>query len=180
MQVTVILTQMFTVEELSQQSGLEAELQADIMDECKQFGAIDKLRLFPQNPEGIVMIKFRTPDAAVECIRLMNGRFFAARQVSAFPWGMLLPSVQLLVSRVTCSVSVLLWSIQYFFYTIHNFQGGLTYVSARPKALVCTLTSRLCHAGFLRRFILKTAFSAKMVMVLNVMMTFSKVFPISR
>lgn len=44
------------------------------------------MRVFHQNPEGVVSVKFKTEKAADECTRVMNGRFFSGRQLEAFKW----------------------------------------------------------------------------------------------
>ncbi|GFV66025.1 HIV Tat-specific factor 1, partial [Trichonephila clavipes] len=38
------------------------------------------------NPEGVVAVTFATPEMADECINLMNGRWFASRQLTAETW----------------------------------------------------------------------------------------------
>ena len=42
--------------------------------------------MFQHNPEGVVSVKFKTEEGADECTRVMNGRFFAGRQLEAFKW----------------------------------------------------------------------------------------------
>jgi len=42
--------------------------------------------VFQHNPEGVVSVKFKTEEGADECTRVMNGRFFAGRQLEAFKW----------------------------------------------------------------------------------------------
>jgi len=78
---------MFTPDQMLLTPSLEAELEADTLEECKQFGAIEKLQIYRQHADGVVSIRFRTPDAAQGCISLMHGRFFAGRQVTATLWG---------------------------------------------------------------------------------------------
>lgn len=39
-----------------------------------------------RNPEGVVAVTFAEPEMADECINLMNGRWFAARQLKAETW----------------------------------------------------------------------------------------------
>lgn len=48
--------------------------------------AAAQVRVFHMNPQGIVMVKFKTDDAAAKCIEVMEGRFFGGRQVSAHMW----------------------------------------------------------------------------------------------
>lgn len=45
------------------------------------------VRVFHHNPEGVVMVKFTTEDAADECVKVMSGRFFGGRELMAHKWG---------------------------------------------------------------------------------------------
>lgn len=45
-----------------------------------------QVRIFAQNPDGMVSVKFKTEEGANACLRVMNGRFFAGRQLEAFKW----------------------------------------------------------------------------------------------
>ena len=45
-----------------------------------------QMRIFDGNPEGVVSLKFATKEAADECVALMEGRFFAGRQLEAFKY----------------------------------------------------------------------------------------------
>ena len=45
-----------------------------------------QVRVFHMNPQGIVMIKFKTDDAAAKCLEVMEGRYFGGRRVSARMW----------------------------------------------------------------------------------------------
>lgn len=42
--------------------------------------------MFQYHPEGVVSVKFKDEDVAQGCIKLMDGRFFGGRQVSAGLW----------------------------------------------------------------------------------------------
>lgn len=44
------------------------------------------LNFFQRNPKGVVSVTFAEPEMADECINLMNGRWFAARQLKAETW----------------------------------------------------------------------------------------------
>jgi len=82
-EVTVILKHMFTLEEMQLNPNLREELEEDVASECSKLGAIERLRVFATNPEGVISVRFKFEDAAAECIKLMNGRFFAGRQIVA-------------------------------------------------------------------------------------------------
>lgn len=45
-----------------------------------------QVRVFGGNPDGVVMVKFKTAEAAEACIKKMQGRFFGGRQVEAGMW----------------------------------------------------------------------------------------------
>lgn len=44
------------------------------------------MTIFERHPEGVVIIKFGTAYAAEQCVKVMNGRFFAGRKLQAFYW----------------------------------------------------------------------------------------------
>ncbi|GAX77606.1 hypothetical protein CEUSTIGMA_g5050.t1 [Chlamydomonas eustigma] len=81
--VTVILKHMFTPDEFLENFMLAEELESDVRAECGKLGAVEKLRLFKSNPEGVISIKFKDAEAAQKCITLMNGRWFGGRQLVA-------------------------------------------------------------------------------------------------
>ena len=45
-----------------------------------------QIRVCQYHPEGVVTIKFKRDDAAQECLKVMNGRFFGGRQLTAELW----------------------------------------------------------------------------------------------
>lgn len=45
-----------------------------------------QVRIFTLNPDGVIMVKFQTDDAANQCIKVMDGRWFGGRQVEAHLW----------------------------------------------------------------------------------------------
>lgn len=44
------------------------------------------MRIFQYHPEGVVSVKFREEEPAQACIKLMHGRFFGGRQLTAEMW----------------------------------------------------------------------------------------------
>jgi HIV Tat-specific factor 1 len=55
------------------------------LEECEaKLGKVRSIKVFRENPNGIVMIKFEKPSAAEGCIRLMNGRFFDEKELQCF------------------------------------------------------------------------------------------------
>lgn len=45
-----------------------------------------QVKVYHHSPEGVVTVKFRSPEAAQSCIRLMAGRFFGGRRLEAELW----------------------------------------------------------------------------------------------
>ena len=45
-----------------------------------------QVRIYSYNPQGAVSVRFKTPEAAGECVTKMKGRFFGGRQLDAFRW----------------------------------------------------------------------------------------------
>ena len=79
----VILRHMFTLEELDEDPAALLEIKEDVREECSKLGAVTNVVLYDLEPEGVVAVKFRDPDAADACVRLMDGRAFDGRIVRA-------------------------------------------------------------------------------------------------
>ncbi|EFJ47624.1 hypothetical protein VOLCADRAFT_91952 [Volvox carteri f. nagariensis] len=74
---TAVLSNMFATDDF---------LENMLLAGCTKLGTIEKVRIFKHNPQGIVTVRFRTPEAAHQCVALMNGRYFGGRQLHAFMW----------------------------------------------------------------------------------------------
>ncbi|KAK7753225.1 hypothetical protein SLS62_004744 [Diatrype stigma] len=79
----VVLRHMFTLEELEEDPAALLEIKEDVRDECSKLGPVTNVVLYDGEPEGVVAVKFRDPDAAQACVRLMDGRAFDGRIVRA-------------------------------------------------------------------------------------------------
>jgi HIV Tat-specific factor 1 len=82
--MTVILKHMFTRAELLADPSLLPEVEEDVMAECTKIGPIDRLRVYENHPEGVVMVKFKDKQAGLKCIQIMNGRWFGGKQIEAY------------------------------------------------------------------------------------------------
>ncbi|KAL1877083.1 hypothetical protein VTK73DRAFT_8891 [Phialemonium thermophilum] len=80
----VILTHMFTLEELEEDPASLLEIKEDIREECEKLGPVTNVVLFDQEEDGIVSVKFQTPEAAEACVKVMHGRSFDGRTVEAY------------------------------------------------------------------------------------------------
>ena len=78
---------MFTLDDLD--AGGEQfvkELEEDLKFECGKIGHVLRVKVYENNPEGFVQVKFKDITAAEECLKVMNGRFFDGRQLECFYW----------------------------------------------------------------------------------------------
>lgn len=81
----VVLKRMFTLAELEEDPSLLLDLKADIRDECDHtIGPVTSVTLWDEEPEGVVSVKFKRAEDAQECVKRMDGRYFAQRRVEAF------------------------------------------------------------------------------------------------
>ncbi|KAI1434589.1 hypothetical protein GGR50DRAFT_661631 [Xylaria sp. CBS 124048] len=79
----VILRHMFTLRELDEDPAAMLDIKEDVRDECSKLGAVTNVQLFDLEEDGIVSVKFKTSEAAVACVNLMDGRAFDGRTVRA-------------------------------------------------------------------------------------------------
>ncbi|DAZ96315.1 TPA: LOW QUALITY PROTEIN: hypothetical protein N0F65_008439 [Lagenidium giganteum] len=56
------------------------ELEEDMRSECSKFGAVDHVNIVAN---GSVVVRFHELDSAIKCLRVMQGRWFAGRQIVA-------------------------------------------------------------------------------------------------
>ncbi|XP_073293382.1 uncharacterized protein [Primulina huaijiensis] len=80
---TIVLRYMFTPAELRADENLRSELEEDVRDECGKLGPLDSVKLCENNPQGVILVKFKDRKDARKCIELMNGRWFGGRQIHA-------------------------------------------------------------------------------------------------
>ncbi|XVF41410.1 hypothetical protein PTKIN_Ptkin01aG0277700 [Pterospermum kingtungense] len=80
---TVVLRYMFTPAEMRADENLHAELEEDVKEECSKIGPVDSVKVCENNPQGVVLVKYKDRKGAQKCIELMNGRWFGGRQIHA-------------------------------------------------------------------------------------------------
>ena len=83
---TVIIKHMFTLDEMFSDPNFRVELEEDVEAECGKFGAVDKVKVFTTNPEGVVSVRFKDGGDAQKCVTAMKGRWFGGRQLEASLW----------------------------------------------------------------------------------------------
>lgn len=64
MQVTVVISNLFTLEDMTLSADLEADLSAFLLRRFADLGAIEQVRVLRKAPGGVATAKFRTPEAA--------------------------------------------------------------------------------------------------------------------
>ncbi|KAF4547523.1 RNA recognition motif-containing protein 22 [Elsinoe fawcettii] len=83
---TVIVKHMFTLEEMEEDENLITDLEEDIRDQAKaeEWGDIQHIEIYDEEPEGVVRIKFREATSAQKAIMNIDGRLFAGQQLQAY------------------------------------------------------------------------------------------------
>lgn len=81
----IVIEGMFDPSDFSAPS-FAAELEKDVANECSKCGDIEKITVFSKNPAGVVVVKFQTAFAAAECIKTLDGRYFAGRKLKSYFW----------------------------------------------------------------------------------------------
>lgn len=82
----VVLMGMFEICDFDDEN-FENELTTELGTELEEkVGEPEKMTLFTKNPQGVVVVKFKTAYSAAECIKLMHNRFFAGRQLTCTYW----------------------------------------------------------------------------------------------
>lgn len=82
----IVIKNMFDPIEFEQEPTLILEYQKDIREECSKCGDVKKVVIYDRHPEGIISVSFKEIEQADECVALMNGRWFAGRQLKAETW----------------------------------------------------------------------------------------------
>jgi HIV Tat-specific factor 1 len=83
---TVVLRNMFDPTELEKSLTAAVEIREDVEAMAKSFGPIFKVRVYETRPDGVVTIKFKKPQDAATCARMLHGRSFDGRKVLAELW----------------------------------------------------------------------------------------------
>lgn len=60
----------------------DLDIKEDMLEECSKFGQVEHVHVEKYKPGGIVVLKFRTMDAANRAAMSLNGRFFAGRMIT--------------------------------------------------------------------------------------------------
>lgn len=82
----VILKHLFAREDYDPDAADEffALLESDIAPELERIGAVRRVVIYRENPEGVVQVKFERPSSAEKCISVMKGRYYNGRVIDCF------------------------------------------------------------------------------------------------
>lgn len=80
---TVILKHVFTLKELQEDPEAENDIKEDMYSGCEQVGTVAEVVIYNAEPEGVVSVRFDTPEDAQACVEKMNGRFFGGQKLTA-------------------------------------------------------------------------------------------------
>jgi len=73
---------MFDPKDAEQDPMFYRDLKAEIQLECEKLGPTESVRVFENNPEGVVAVKYESSRAAQRCLDVMNARWFGGRQIT--------------------------------------------------------------------------------------------------
>lgn len=82
----VILKNVFESKMFDEDVGLILEFQQDLREECTKCGEVRKVILYDRHPEGVAQVNMSAPEEADEVVKLLNGRWFGKRKLSAEIW----------------------------------------------------------------------------------------------
>ncbi|KAJ5578078.1 nuclear mRNA splicing factor-associated protein [Penicillium hispanicum] len=80
----VILKHMFTLKELEEDAAAILDIKEDIRDECSKIGEVTNVVLYDKEVDGVVSVRFADPEAAKQCVKVMDGRYFGGTRVEAY------------------------------------------------------------------------------------------------
>ncbi|XP_071497265.1 17S U2 SnRNP complex component HTATSF1-like [Diadema antillarum] len=82
----VIFRHVFHPSEFEEDATLITEIKDDLQSECSRFGEVKKVLIFDRHPDGVASVKFKDAENADSCIKALNGRWFAKRQLEVQAW----------------------------------------------------------------------------------------------
>lgn len=82
----VIVRNLFEPSIFDTDVGLILEFQEDLRGEGSKIGEVRKVIIYDRHPEGVAQINMSSPEEADEVVKLLNGRWFMKRQLTAEIW----------------------------------------------------------------------------------------------
>jgi HIV Tat-specific factor 1 len=72
----VILKHMFTMKELEDDPAAIMDIKDDIREECSKLGEVTNVTLYDKEVDGVVTVRFTTPQSAAACVRVCPMNLF--------------------------------------------------------------------------------------------------------
>lgn len=60
------------------------DIKEDIREECSKLGDVTNVVLYDKEQDGVATVRFSDPQAARQCIEVMDGRYFGGTRVEAY------------------------------------------------------------------------------------------------
>jgi RNA-binding protein 23/39 len=78
----LVLKNMFDPE-TETEPNWDEEIKKDVLDECGNFGSIIHIFVDKTSKDGIIYMKFGSVPAAANAVKMLSGRWFAGKQITA-------------------------------------------------------------------------------------------------
>uniref|UniRef100_A0A336M4B4 CSON009575 protein n=1 Tax=Culicoides sonorensis TaxID=179676 RepID=A0A336M4B4_CULSO len=82
----VVIKNLFEPQLFDTKCELILEYQNDLRDECSKCGNVRKVVIYDRHPEGVAQVIMADPEEADIVVKLLNGRYFGQRQLTAYSW----------------------------------------------------------------------------------------------
>ncbi len=67
---TIVIKRAFTQKEIKEDPLVLNDIEEDMKEGCEEIGSVEKVIVFDQEEEGVVMVRFQNSDSAVKCIEV--------------------------------------------------------------------------------------------------------------
>ncbi|CAG9763154.1 unnamed protein product [Ceutorhynchus assimilis] len=82
----VIIRNLFDPKLFDKDVSLILEFQQDLREEAGKIGEVRKVTIYDRHPEGVAQISMAQPEEADQVVKMLNGRWFMKRQLTAEIW----------------------------------------------------------------------------------------------
>ncbi|PAV91326.1 hypothetical protein WR25_21908 isoform E [Diploscapter pachys] len=77
---TVIIKNLFTLEQMAKNAALLLDLKEEVEQSCAKYGAVKKVVVYDNNPEGVVSVAFESTEHSDLAVKMLNGRIVDGRE----------------------------------------------------------------------------------------------------
>ncbi|KAK6731707.1 hypothetical protein RB195_007896 [Necator americanus] len=83
---TVVIKNLFTLQMMEKNAALMMDLKEEVQQSCSKYGAVKKVIVYDNNPEGVVTVTFETTDESDMAVKMLNGRIVDGRRLEVCLW----------------------------------------------------------------------------------------------